>query len=84
MDNVLIWITFSTLLKESRFWKIVPNPMEAFTKEKLRSVNVPEAALLDGFWTTRIPALTALSPSGGRRANGAARVAAFIVDILGQ
>ena len=31
-----------------------------------------------------IKALTTLSSSGGRRGNGASRVAAFIVEILGQ
>ncbi len=57
--------------------------LEAFTRETLRSVKVPEAALQDGSWTTLIPALTALAPSGGPRGNGASRVAAFIVEILG-
>jgi hypothetical protein len=58
--------------------------LEAFTRETLRSVKVPEKALQDGSWTALIPALTTLSPSGGRRGNGASRVAAFIVEILGQ
>ena len=58
--------------------------LEAFAREKMRSVKVPEAALRDGSWTALIPALTALMPSGARRGNGASRVAAFIAGILGQ
>ncbi len=57
--------------------------LEAFTREELRSVKVPEAALEDGSWAGLIPALTALSPAEVDRGNGAAGVAAFIVEIIG-
>ncbi len=58
--------------------------LEAFTRKKLRALKVPDAVLEDGSWTALIPGLTTLLPSGRRRGNGAAQVAVFIVEILGQ
>ena len=58
--------------------------LEAFAKDKLRGLKVPVEALREGSWPALIPALTALPAARAGRANGAARVAPFIVEILTQ
>jgi len=58
--------------------------LETYTRDNLRSLKVPAAALAGGSWMSLVPTLTALPASGANRMNGADSTAAFVLDLLSQ